>query len=614
MATSSNAKKLDRGGETGDLRPRLVRMAKRTLTLLIAVLAAILSVLWLPLNNFRDGAVLSISIAVGLLLLIASGLRILSARSRSGYRAAMEKVHKLPSKDADSSRSRTAVAEFLRHFDIEDATRYMMDTSDLPRIVVRGTETVDLAATDYRTKVVWTVTPGDADNDSKRLLLPVVTTDRGQLIDNLHLESSSGPIRFLSHREVQGMHLLIGKSLIKQVTEGSEFPKRFWERIRRQILTNRGAEESDVGILLEELETLARRSNYTDPRQQMLLGLLTQFVSDVCDSARLVCCTTRSDFVEITAEYSQSKRAIRATNGRKISRMWDESAGMVRAVFGLAQRTHVIAAKSASAAQGYHLVARAPEGMYVYELSPEIWTTESEYEGWFHPADGARAIDPAWTASNSLGGDYIHAYGRDLDFVAREANGNLPIRIPVIRVELRETPPGLIFPVFLMAIYLAVLLVGMSYWHDRIFGFSPSVAKCIQEAVRAGVEIRCPDQGPGDIKTYLPTMLLTIPAIVSAWLLNRCTPDAIRRASISTIAVIVWNLINVVCSVTLAVLKMTVLMAERWTILGITVTQPLWLLMLLSAMSCAIVCCLLLFFRVRRYRMSCTLDNVTERL
>jgi hypothetical protein len=175
--------------------------------------------------------------------------------------------------------------------------------------------------------------------------------------------------------------------------------------------------------------------------------------------------------------------------------------------------------------------------------------------------------------------------------------------IPVLSVELRERPPGLMVIVFLMCGYLATLTIGVAFFHDRVFGLDVSSlnSQCMTlmryNFIAGGGDCQLIPATP----TSWPTVLFGIPALVSGWLISRFTAEAVSSTSISTIAVTIWGTLNATAAIGLSALEMNVSTIHPISVFGMTVVQPLWLCLTLSCVASLAMTMLLLVFRVFRY-------------
>jgi len=313
-------------------------------------------------------------------------------------------------------------------------------------------------------------------------------------------------------------------------------------------------------------------------------------------------------FLRVACEYSTGKAQLhRDIKGwkKRVYDIHDAIYALIRLTFGLTQRSHVLRLPLACESQSYHFRSTIPDGLYVYDHDATLVDASVRNNPQIVTGRASRPMDPDLRMSVTKGLSHVHAYARDLDVVASHRDhGHEQIKIPLVSIQLRERPPGLLFTVFLISLYLAALAIGVGAFHNLIFGLDVSSVdeKCFtfERTEYLSQSRQTCDMVPTPGSSW-PAILFGIPAIVSAWLVSRFTQEAVAKLSISTIAVTSWCVLNAVFAVVLSALKLNLSAVWVVDIFNNTNTQPLWSLLTISAVGNFIMVTLLMFFRVRRY-------------
>ncbi|MBB3751052.1 hypothetical protein FHT44_003547 [Mycolicibacterium sp. BK634] len=503
----------------------------------------------------------------------------------------------LPSRDPEALLIHAAELAFNEVAKNEEILELLEMYVDPGRFTVRISEKAVLDEADYLTEVTRTIIRNHAEATSN-VFVPILEPVRGTIVDNLSVTAGSAEVRTLSLRETQGALFAIGRMLLDAAFDGLDFPEALWSRLQLQILSDCPATPDDADLILGYLKSHKALIDVRNSEARSAIGMLTLFVFDMLDTMPIIAIVPMSRSCRLKYKYTESKARVPDDKVNPLIAGWEWIYSYVRAAFGLTRRSHNLRLQSATAAQSYHFHAEAPDGLYVYHLGYGFREVKVDYEATVEPPSRtSRPLNPFWNVSDTRGSNYIHAYGRDLDIASVSAQSNIQSRIPFLRIEFREKPPGLMLVVVLLSIFLTGLAVVVGHWHDTVFGISLD-SVCYD---RYKDYVQCLSKS-NDNKSYWPTVLFGVPAIISGWLVARFTAEAVSRLSVSTLLVASWCILNSTVAMVLAALELAVLLAEHRKIWVFEWIQPLWSLLIVSTSSATMMAIMLLILRVRRYR------------
>lgn len=477
--------------------------------------------------------------------------------------------------------------------------------------VVRITESIDLSQNVYVSDSTRTVlVPRQLGDDGapRRVLVPVLHPKRGSLVDKLSVTVDSQPVRTLSHRESHGAVICAVKILLK-MSFPNDKPIRdeLFKSLRQHMISDVEVTDTSQLTLIKSVRDAAsaRMGSGGDSAKlasNALVGIIQRLLCSYLVVAVIDDIKISRSYIKLRCVYAAEKQRISGLGWLK--KLHGTLYHFLRTCFGLTARSHVLRLVLATEAQSYHLRTEVPNGMYVYEHRIDLAEVQTRDVSVPFPQDNTRAIDPDLRLSSTRGQAHVHVYARDLDVLtARQAQSGELVRIPILTLELRERPPGLLFTVWFLSMFLAVLTLGVGIYHNLVFGID--IQALDHACLTPDRESFIKNGGLCDLTRTVssgwPTLLFGIPALVSGWLVSRFTEDAVSRLSLSTIAVTGWFIFNAVSAVVLSALKFGILMIAPTPILNTIVTQPLWSLLIISCTGSAAMCSLLLFFRVRRY-------------
>lgn len=596
---------------------RSIRMLRRTLSLVIAIAAGLLLFLIGPFGAIRKNPSRAELLVIGVILVVALIARLASTRNTAG-----RDITRIDLSHARNENQRLAAAakrEFNTKFTEAEVLMLLEFIIEPSAYIMRISEQIELGDEAYVFKTTQTLVDANATG-AERVLVPVLTPPKGALVDNLRISCDSDvAVRTLSYRETLGAVLTMGEIMVDLVL--GTVPKDLWKEMTEDILRERVAHSSEMQAMSKRIHGITEGLTSADAR--VLRNFLHNFISDIQATFPIIAVVPAAKEIKLKVGFTEDRTRVggRESGGGPIS-FWEWVYSYIRSCFGLVRRSHMIRLTRATRTQSYHLRTEAPEGMYIYDLGlgmAEITDTDSVHissSSYTH-----RPIDPRWDCEDTRGLTYVHAYGRDLDVLGvaphlldkntpaasvTESRRRNPVdvdprpHIPSMTIELREKPPGLMFVLVLLSLYLMALSIGVGHWHDMIFGFEPSSRFCMDFPYGA----KC-DSSP-TTQSYWATILFGVPALISGWLVSRFTSEAVSRISVSTLAVASWFVVNSVFAMILSALKLARRMSTEGPVLLLGTNQPLWAILMISTSGCAVMTLLLLTLRVRRYRRRST--------
>ncbi|HEX7824049.1 MAG TPA: hypothetical protein VF477_04010 [Mycobacterium sp.] len=573
-------------------------MARRTLTFAIALLSGYLAFALLPLASIRHEPIPFKVVAI-LLLVIACGARWFFSTLNIGLNSEARRTDGEFPSSSDESLAESCEQAFQSRITVDEFEQLLETVSDPGGVVLRITETAVLGGRDFSTTVKRTVVP-PLDPYPEKIYIPVLKPRRGELIDNFRVVVDGAPARTLSHRETIGALLAITRTLISQSCVGCPFPGELWRLlIRDVVLSDSPTPESQRTLVLDQLRTLEKSKASTSEAELIARAVLWRLVIDLFKTYVIIAVVPiDGESVKVETSYTRRRDVYKVLGGKPfLIRWWQWCHIQIQLLFGLAVRSDQYMLTQATEAQSYHFRAEAPEGMYVYDVKTDLVDVQAPSHGRsLDLAALARPVSPDWQASDTRGLGHLHAYGRDLDVWLNRSddNGNSSAtnrRNAVLNFELRERPPGVMFVVGLMSVYVALLSIGIAIGYDVVFGqYSSGYVNALPSTTPSN-----PDSSPW------PTVLFGVPAIVSGWVVARFTAETVRLVSISTIAVTTWAIANTVYAVALSAVTISKPMHPVQGWFGIPLWQPAWSLLVVSSTACTVMAVLLLALRVRRF-------------
>jgi hypothetical protein len=586
-------------------------MIRRVLTLLIALCIALILYNYLPLQAIRRTR-MEHGYSLLILLVAFSSIRLrlskrnISLATETDQSNIVDSFHDKAYEAELMQSSFTAFNRVLSQHSFDEFDQLIDTMLDPGSVVIRINETAELGTHDYGSTIERVAVKPESYK-ATQLLLPVLTPRKGELVDNYRLLVDGKPARTLTRRETTGAVMAVTATVFATAFQGREqLPLNLWQTLQHQILY--APADCDQESIIAEL-----RSEYEEDNNSCTEGALIaraglwSLAADICTTYMIIAVvpiTSQSATVEIS--YSRRREPLLLPTGHEKAPlpfrpfMWLSI--QLQLLFGLIRRSERYELHHSTDAQSYHFRATVPEGLYVYDLGGS-WMddTRGRVRGLFGGLP-LRPVRPEWKISDTRGLEHVHAYGRDLDVWSKlDATGEevqASERTAAIRFELREKPPGLLFVVGLISLFLAVLVLAAARWHDLIFVPAPGSGRAATNGpIGAGAGSRI---SFGSQAAPWPVIIFGVPAIISGWIVSRFTPDNVKLLSISTIAVAGWSLFNTALAVAVSAFSMSV-PARIWRFPMLGYFEPLWALLVISTLACFAMSTILLLLRVRRY-------------
>lgn len=337
-------------------------------------------------------------------------------------------------------------------------------------------------------------------------LVPVLFQAKGALIDGLELKTDGKQMSTLPYLENQGATINVIECLVGAFNDAN--PKN----------------QIDVSLKLAIVDLVAS-PDPTDPRE--VLEQVNVRVNGVLDDRYLL------SLKQLIEQSSNSYLILMAVEGIRDSSVRVEitnsferpinrrklGSEISRSALGLRRRDHLFLLARASETSSYHLSARTPKGMYVHESC--LGTLNVGHLRARDSKSLQNGLDPIYSRSAK----YVHLYFRNLGSQTRTTHQE-----PMLRLNLRERPPGLLELSAVVSFGLAALVLIVSLTYDEIFSQAPTHGAW-------------------------PTLLFGIPTLISGWIMSRIDGTALARVSILTLASCVALLVNSCAAVTAAAFK-----------------------------------------------------------
>lgn len=586
-----------RRGVLVEWRAPLIRLFRRLFTFLISILSAYVIFSILPLESIRHEPVPGKLVAV-LLLVIASFIRVLLSRANIGL--ASEGIVSKNGGPANTTEtiSVSCMEAFQQNITAEEFEQFLENLIDPGGVVLRITETAQLGGRDFSTNVKRTVVP-PIKWAGRKMYVPVLKPRKGELVDNFNLSVDGKPARTLSHRETVGATLATITTLLTQAAQDTDVPEELWRLLRDAVVEEGPTKPNKRESTLKELKACESTLVNSSDAALIARAALWKLVPDLFDTYLIIAVVPiNGESLKVETRYTRRRDVYQVPKNKPFPiRWWQWSHIQLQLLFGLAVRSDEYLLPQATEAQSYHFRAEAPAGMYVYDVKSHWFDEEIKtLSPPFNTSKLARPVAPDWRAADTRGLDHLHAYGRDLDVWLNYsdetgASTRTSRRVAALRFELRERPPGVMFVIALLSVYVAMLAVGIGIGYDVIFG--PYATNC--GAASSAATTTSTTASPW------PTILFGVPAIVSGWIVARFTADTVRLVSISTIAITTWAVVNTAYAVALSAIAISKPMCPVTGWLGIPAWQPAWCFLVISSCAATVMAVLLLVLRVRRY-------------
>lgn len=431
---------------------------------------------------------------------------------------------------------------------------------------------------------------------------------KGILIDSFTCEVNGKRVSTLSYEENQAMtHVAVNLFLAALLDEKTLSKKQveIWDSIMTAICSSQPVRSQEFHKYVKEF---ARQLKTIAPHYKVdeLAGIVTDLSVSYLVWARV----TRESATEVRLGTSYTVPG---------TAQMLNIADRLRIRLGLLPRQLNFLLPLALETRSFHLSLELPDGMYLYSADlrlivagrvPHERPAGTSVGGakwrrrwkWLKKAMLRSNRGTAWSVTNQrqldngdeltgvapdfrrsgIGLDYLHYYIRDLHAV-RSRTGRAPgdggsssvadrenHLIPAVQVEIRETPPGNLLLVSVVAVYLALVTWGVGTFYPDVMAPSGKWS----------------------------TLLFGIPAIVSSWIVAKFSSGSMSRSSFTTLGVVLWTFFNAMGAVGLSALR---------AVGGMTWNDPQiskdvwWLILMASTLANMVLIIQLMLARSSRY-------------
>ncbi len=429
------------------------------------------------------------------------------------------------------------------------------------------------------------VLPPDPDRASVSVLVPILRSRKGIINDGVTTTAEGGSARVLTYRETIGVLAVTIDRLYRSAY------------VAAPSITQRQRAVVAAAWAVAFSQHRGRAARIRDVIEQ----------ADVCGAA--VSPDRRSELIHLLNALSGSTFLVAHVSGApgtcvevtltRSERRTDHLRGFldqVRIFLGLRVRTYLLPLPHLFTAPSVHVEATAPDGLYLAGRQVLVQAARDTMP--ITPVVASAAREPIAAFSDTLGLATVHLLARDLDYKTLTARTGAPATTdprgvrarPVsafMALDFREVPPGLLGPITLLSSALTFLVWLIGYHHDQVFGsVDPS--------------------GAVGGKVGLVTLALSVPAILSGWLVSRFDEKALKRSSLATIIAMLTLLLISVGAVSLAAIKASVQLADTrdldvFGVFHVHVSHPHWALLMVAALAHTLLCLAHLLARHRRY-------------
>ncbi|KQZ23921.1 hypothetical protein [Microbacterium sp. Root553] len=394
--------------------------------------------------------------------------------------------------------------------------------------------------------------------------VPALRVEKGTLIGSLSVAVDGKASRTLTHGQARGLMIVCLYILHDEVLPSSS---PFMTKAIPAVLADKPITDDELAHLLSHIDDVERTSGETDATRA--LRVLTRLVT-TCDFVFVVAPEGCDKPTKVSISYQEPHGARVRTAGA-----W------IRRTLGLGRRDYLTDLHTASESPSYHLDIAGPDGMFVQNshviLPHDGQTVRPTAVGASTPRERAELV----FIRSPRGDSGIHLYARDMDgspVVVADPSSKRKVAVkPQFVVELRERPPGILGPTFVLSFWIAAVtwVVGVNY--EVVF---PTVTT------------------PG---SAWPAVIFGVPALVAGWLLSKLTKEVLRVISIATFLCVAWVSLNAAFVVTLAALKTTGISLGGFSLWNIHLHHPTWALAMFLTGFNLLVCLWLFIVRNARY-------------
>lgn len=498
-------------------------------------------------------------------------------------------------------------AVFLRHNGhaaIPDLMRFVVDPA---QYVLRVTEEVNFSQDTAYQIITRTVSP---DVEMRNFLVPIMRSRKGRVVDGLRVTIDGKPASTLSRPETQGAMSYVLETLFKGAYGPEPGELHEYSALLAKILM---ACLSWTPLSSDELADMDNHLGSL-PVSDRISPEARVFRKGFHDLARYL---AESYFIIVVVPQCMPEDRLKVTVERVTPRRQrlDGFSNRLRTSLGLSIRNYLVDLPHATEAASYHFTTDCPEGTYFFNVfaRPIVQPAWSEAVARSDLASelplvtlvaNNRPVTPRVHVNEAEGRNTAHVYGRHLGGrlheVGRERE-ELESRL-VVRffAEYRERPPGLLSTVLPVSLYLVLLVWGIGHFHNLVFPVQ-AVAQGGLAAIHASKGSTSGSATEVANSTW-PAIVLSIPALVSGWILARTTHEALQRTSLSTLGITAWLVCNGGAAVGIAALKISEPGVSSLNLgNGFTLTHLAWVLIMLSTGTQFVLAVILWISRTSRY-------------
>jgi hypothetical protein len=500
----------------------------------LSVVAALLAIIDIP----QIALPLIARISIGALAVVAAAIYL-----RVHYVEAPKTLGRPHLEQPPAEQIAQAREDVSNRYTKQQIDQFFSMLTDLPSHLVRITEEVELEERSLRvaTKLTYQYfsqgrlgkfQEEDKDEEGpKALLVPVVTPEKGTLIDSLRITDGSGDeITTLSQYDMRGLLALTLETLLRLAIKEESDPGIVGQN--ELLMDEEGALEELIGLVCHVGPPAEEDYRYAFDRLHELPSISYEWklrLKDFCclyaTHYAIVGEVTRPSNSQVSLSYSQ-----RLHTENTPSKQHDR----LRRRFGLSPYTiELPLALYAFMADSYHLQINAGQGQYVFDHhleevgSREIIEQDSLID---KPDPQIGPLHRPYVRINKNGRTNAHLYIRRQRILGHTAELKSVF-------EFREIPPGTLGGAAVVAGASAVIITFFALTHFGLDGPYPDIPPEPNDVVRAA------------LNSDLPAILLSLPAFVAALIGPWSDLSRIARASLSTYFGLVTTLLLSVASV-----------------------------------------------------------------
>lgn len=326
----------------------------------------------------------------------------------------------------------------------------------------------------------------------KELYVPVLRHRKQVLLDEIDVEVDGEQASTMSHADCVVLTIAVARNVFEEAFPGTPaLADGLFRRLVAHI--SHPAPTSNTRDFDGLRNALRTRSVRADKRG---LQHLLRFVDYLCDYYFIyVPVPADKEIVAIRTTYSELRHGARRGYSNRVRR-W----------FGIPVYRYRIPVPEVLSAPTYHLRSRAPDGTY---LNHALFR---EKLAGLRPVDEtARFAGSEVRFAASYGTDTVHLYCRGLERIGLDDSAldrHVVADGLYADIEFQVTPPGLSLPIVALSVYLFAIITTVAFTESSLFIAGESAAG------RSAL-----------------TVILALPALLTAWIASRVDRNGLRLAS-----------------------------------------------------------------------------------